>query len=120
VRNVTLAEGCYLDHCTVEESIVGIRTTIQPGAAIRRSVLLGADFYEGEEEIAAGSGRLPLGIGRDVVLARVIVDKNARIGDGARLINEGLVRELDGDGFFIRDGVIVVPKDGVINPGTRA
>ena len=72
-----------------------------------------------EDEAAKGGGRPPLGIGRDVVLDRVIVDKNARIGDGARLVNEGLLREFDGDGFFIRDGVIVVPKDGVISPGRR-
>jgi glucose-1-phosphate adenylyltransferase len=117
VRDVTLAEGCYLDHCTVQESIVGIRTTIQPGAVVRRSVLLGADFYEADED--SGAGRPRLGIGRDVVLDRVIVDKNARIGDGSRLINEGLLREFDGDGFFIRDRVIVVPKDGVIAPGTK-
>ena len=120
VRDVTLAEGCFLDHCTVKESIVGIRTTIQPGADVRRSVLLGADFYEADDEVAQSGGRPPLGIGRDVVLERVIVDKNARIGDGARLVNEGLVREFDGDGYFIRNGVIVVPKDGVIKPGTRA
>jgi glucose-1-phosphate adenylyltransferase len=119
VRNVTLAEGCYLDRCSVEESIVGIRTTIQPGAVVRRSVLLGADFYEADGEGAQGEGCPPLGIGRDVVLDRVIVDKNARIGDGVRLVNEGLVREFDGNGFFIRNGVIIVPKNGVISPGTR-
>lgn len=86
---------------------------------IRRSVLLGADFSEADDEVREGHGRPPLGIGRDAVLDRVIVDKNARIGDGARLVNEGLVQELDGDGFFIRNGVIVVPKDGVIEPRTR-
>ena len=46
------------------------------------------------------------------------VDKNARIGDGSRLVNEAGVRHADGDGYFIRDGVIIVPKDGVIKPGT--
>jgi glucose-1-phosphate adenylyltransferase len=118
VRDLILAEGCYLDHCTVEESIIGIRTTIQPGAVIRRSVLLGADFFEPDQEPGRSDGWPALGIGRDVVLERVIVDKNARIGDGARLVNEGGLRELDGDGFLIRDGVIVVPKDGVIKPHT--
>ena len=92
---------------------------VHAGAVVRRSVLLGADFYDADDEAAKGGGRPPLGIGRDVVLDRVIVDKNARIGDGARLVNEGLLREFDGDGFFIRNGVIVVPKDGVIKPGTR-
>ena len=60
-----------------------------------------------------------LGIGRDVVLDRVIVDKNARIGDGAQLVNDAGVEHADGDGYYIRDGVIIVPKDGVIKPGTR-
>ncbi|HEY3043259.1 MAG TPA: glucose-1-phosphate adenylyltransferase [Vicinamibacterales bacterium] len=119
VRNVTLAEGCYLDHCTVEESIVGIRTTIQPGAVVKRSVLLGADFYEADDESAQAPERPRLGIGRDVVLERVIVDKNARIGDGVRLVNERGIQKLDADGYYIRDGIIVVPKDGAIAPGTR-
>ena len=78
-------------------------------------MLLGADFYEEREH----SGDLPeLGIGRDVVLDRVIVDKNARIGDGVRLVNEQNVKNADGDGWCIRGGIIVVPKGGVIRPGT--
>jgi glucose-1-phosphate adenylyltransferase len=52
------------------------------------------------------------------VLDRVIVDKNARVGDGSRLVNEAGVQHADGDGYYIRDGVIIVPKDGVIKPGT--
>ena len=62
--------------------------------------------------------RCRLGIGRDVVLNRVIVDKNARIGDGARLINSAGVEHADGDGYYIRNGIIIVPKDGTIAPGT--
>jgi glucose-1-phosphate adenylyltransferase len=52
-----------------------------------------------------------------VVLDRVIVDKNARIGDGVRLVNEQGVQEADGDGYFIRNGIIIVPKGGRIPPG---
>ncbi len=113
-----IAEGCFLDRCTIQESIVGIRTNIQAGAAIRRSVLLGADFYEADDEAPARAGNPRLGIGRDVVLDRVIVDKNARIGDGAKLTNKGSVQHADGDGYCIRDGIIVVLKEGVIAPGT--
>jgi glucose-1-phosphate adenylyltransferase len=119
VRDAIVAEGCYLDRCTLSDSIVGIRTTIQPGAAVRRSLLLGADFYEADDEAPARRGEPGLGIGRDVVLDRVIVDKNARIGDGAQLVNEAGVQEADGNGYYIRSGVIIVPKDGVIAPGTR-
>ena len=79
-----------------------------------RSVLLGADYYE-DDRLRETT---PLGIGRDVVLDRVIVDKNARIGDGARLVNEAGVEHADGDGYYIRGGIIVVPKGGVIAPGT--
>jgi len=119
LRDVIIAEGCYVDRCSIESSVVGIRTNIQPGAKIRQSVLLGADFYEADDEATARGDNPKLGIGRDVVLNRVIVDKNARIGDCARLVNEANVQEADGDGYVIRSGVIVVPKDGVIRPNTR-
>jgi glucose-1-phosphate adenylyltransferase len=115
VRDSVVDDGCFLDRCHVEESVVGIRTHIQNGSRIYRSVLLGADFYE---DMVTADGGPSLGIGRDVVLDRVIIDKNARIGDGARLVNEKKVEEADGDGYFIRGGIIVVPKGGVIPPGT--
>jgi glucose-1-phosphate adenylyltransferase len=60
-----------------------------------------------------------LGIGRDVVLDRVIVDKNARIGDGVRLTNARGAADLDGDGFYIRNGIIIVPKGTVIPSGVN-
>jgi glucose-1-phosphate adenylyltransferase len=73
-----------------------------------------------DADVAAPARRdMPrLGIGKNVVLDKVIVDKNARVGDEARLVNEAGVQEADGDGYYIRSGVIVVPKDGVIKPGT--
>jgi glucose-1-phosphate adenylyltransferase len=115
---VIIAEGCYLDRCVAEDSVIGIRTTVQQGARIRRSVLLGADYYEADDAAPARGDAPRLGIGREVELDRVIVDKNARIGDGARLVNAAGVMDADGDGYYIRDGVIIVPKDGVIRPGT--
>jgi glucose-1-phosphate adenylyltransferase len=112
VNNALVAEGADLDSCRVESSVVGVRTTIHRGAEIRRSVLLGADSYEEQ------AGEPPLGIGPGAVLDRVIVDKNARIGAGARLVNEANVQDLDGDGYYIRSGIIVVPKGGVVKAGT--
>jgi glucose-1-phosphate adenylyltransferase len=118
VRDSIINEGCYVERARVEQSIVGIRTNIRSGASISRSVLLGADFYEADDNATARGNNPCLGVGCDVVLDRVIVDKNARIGDGARLVNERGVDHADGDGYYIRDGIIVVPKDGVIQPGT--
>lgn len=108
-----VAEGCYLDQCEIRDSVVGIRTRVSAGARITRSVLLGADAYE--EEV--GGTRVPLGIGRNVVLDRAIVDKNARIADGVRLVNDRNVETFDGDGFAVRDGIIVVPKGAVVTKG---
>ena len=118
IRDAIVSDGSYLERCTIEESIVGIRTTVQAGATIRRSVLLGADFFEADDEAPSRGDRPRLGIGRDVVLDRVIVDKNARIGDGARLVNAAGVQSGDGPGYCIRDGIVIVPKDSVVPPGT--
>ena len=114
VRNSIVTEGCFLDRCDISESIVGIRSHIEAGAKVSRSVLLGADFYED----GPTDGIPGIGIGRDVVLDKTIIDKNARIGDGARLVNERNVENADGDGWCIRGGIVVVPKGGVIPPGT--
>jgi glucose-1-phosphate adenylyltransferase len=113
VATSIVAEGCYLDRCEIHDSVVGIRTRIEAGTRVTRSILLGADFYE--EEVAASS--VPLGIGRDVVLDRVIVDKNARIADGVRLINGAGVNHADGDGYYIRNGIIIVPKGATLQAG---
>ena len=99
--------------CEVEDSVVGIRTHVGRGARISRSVLLGADFYRDED----GRSDVELGIGANVVLDRVIVDKNACIADGVRLVNESKAITADGDGWFIRDGIIVVPKGAVVTRG---
>jgi glucose-1-phosphate adenylyltransferase len=82
--------------------------------------MLGADFHETLEEIEAAQARgvPPVGVGEGSVVARAIIDKNARIGRGVRILNEAGVKEADGFGHFVRDGVVIVPKGGVIPDGT--
>jgi glucose-1-phosphate adenylyltransferase len=118
VDHSMVAEGCYVNRCTIGESIVGIRTRIDERARVTRSVLLGADFYDADETRAVSDQSVPMGIGQDAVLDRVIVDKNARIGRGVRLVNERGVDHEDGQGWAIRNGIIVVPKGAVIPDGT--
>jgi glucose-1-phosphate adenylyltransferase len=115
IQSSIVAEGSYLDNCEISDSVVGIRTHVSPGAKISRSVLLGADYYD-DQMVAQET---TLGIGRDVVPDRVIVDKNARIGDGVRLTNARGAADLDGDGFYIRNGIIIVPKGTVIPSGVN-
>ena len=114
VRDSIVSDGCVLDRCQVEQSVIGLRARLGSGTRVEHSVVLGADWYE--DVAPADTPRL--GIGRDVVLRRAIVDKNARIGDGVRLVNDAGVQHADGAGYCIRSGIIVVPKGAVIEPGT--
>jgi glucose-1-phosphate adenylyltransferase len=81
--------------------------------------VLGADFYESLEEIdrAQAKGLPPVGIGQEAVIQHAIVDKNARVGRGVRIVNAEGASEKDGPGYFIRDGIVIVPKGGVIPDG---
>jgi glucose-1-phosphate adenylyltransferase len=114
VRHSILCEGSIISRSTIEHSIIGIRAIVRGGAKIKDSVVMGARFYERpDSESAVGQG-----IGRDCEIRNAIIDLDACIGDGARLVNEEGVQEADGDGWCIRDGVIVVPRESVIEPGT--
>jgi glucose-1-phosphate adenylyltransferase len=119
VRDSLLAEGSILVEAEVDRSIIGIRSRLGRGTQIRESLILGADYYETIEEIdgSVARGTPPVGIGAGTVIRRAIVDKNARIGKGVRIVNENNAEERNGDGYFIRDGIVVVPKGGVIPDG---
>jgi glucose-1-phosphate adenylyltransferase len=77
---------------------------------------MGADYFEAD----AGSisrGQPAMGIGRNCVIDRAIIDKNARIADGVVITPEGKPPDLDAGNYFIRDGIVVVPKNAVIPAG---
>jgi glucose-1-phosphate adenylyltransferase len=115
VESSILCEGSILTASRISSSILGIRAVVREGSVIEDSVLMGARYYE---PVASGE-RIPLGIGRDCVVRRAIVDLDARIGDGARLVNAKGVSEADADHHVIRGGIIVVPRGAVIPPGTE-
>ncbi len=119
-RHALLSEGCIVMGAEVERSIIGIRSRVGRGAKIRNSLVLGADYHETLEEIdrAQARGVPPIGIGGESVIERAIVDKNARVGRGVRILNESGVKERDGDGYYIRDGIVIVPKGGIVPDGT--
>jgi glucose-1-phosphate adenylyltransferase len=120
IENALVSEGCVIVEADIRRSLVGIRSRVGRGVRVRESLLLGADYYETGEEMqrASAHGLPPIGIAEDTVIQRAIVDKNARIGRGVRILNEGGIREKDGDGYFIRDGIVIVPKSGTIPAGT--
>jgi glucose-1-phosphate adenylyltransferase len=116
---VLVSEGCIVVDADVRHALLGIRSRVGRGARIQDSLVLGADYYEtpDEAERAAAQGLPGVGIGDDTVVERAIVDKNARIGRGVRILNEAGVQEADGDDYFIREGIVVVPKNGVLRDG---
>jgi glucose-1-phosphate adenylyltransferase len=117
VRNAVIADGCIISDANIERAIIGIRSVIESGSSICNSVLMGADFYQGEGPRSTSDGPA-LGIGRHCVIEGAIIDKNARIGDGVVIKAEGKSGDVDGENYYIRDGVVVVPKGAVIPAGT--
>ena len=120
LRSVLLSEGCILLGTDIERAVIGIRSRIGAGSRLRNVLVLGADYYETLEEIeqAQARGIPPIGIGGDSILEQCIVDKNARVGRGVRIVNQAGVRHADGAGWYLRDGIVIVPKGGVIPDGT--
>src|SRR5450432_898653 len=120
INNALISEGCIVLGAEIERSVIGIRARIGAGSRLKNTLVLGADEFETLEEIesAWASGRSPMGIGAECVIENAIIDKNARIGRGVRIVNAAGLRDKDGDGYFIRDGIVCVSKSGVIPDGT--
>ena len=117
VRRAVIADGCIITDANIEHSVIGIRSVIQNGSTVRNSVLMGADFYQADDPHPCAD-RPALGIGRDCVIEEAIIDKNVRIGDGVVVTPHGKPDNLDGENYYIRDGVAVVPKGAIIPAGT--
>jgi glucose-1-phosphate adenylyltransferase len=117
-----LSDGCIVLGAAITNSVIGLRSRISKGVRVDSSFLMGADYYQTFEDmrddVVANKPRV--GIGEGTIINRAIVDKNARIGRNVRLVNEAGVVNADApDGsYYIRDGIIIVPKNAVIKDET--
>lgn len=111
-----LSEGCIITGHRILHSVVGIRAVVGEGSVIEHSILMGADYYEHERP---GVSVTPIGVGRDCFIRNAIIDKNARIGDGAYITPDGKLNDTVTPQYTVRDGVIVIPKNAVIPAGAR-
>jgi len=116
VSGSILCEGSIITGARISDSIVGIRAVVNRKTVIERSIIMGANHFESLEEI--DRNEIPIGIGEGSVIRNSIVDFNARIGPGCRLVNEEEIQEADAESYSIRGGIIVVPKDSTIPEGT--
>ncbi len=120
VENAILCEGSIVNRSRIRDAIVGIRSRIGENSRLERAVIMGADYYESREDIVHNrdKGIPDVGVGRDCEIRNAIVDKNARIGNGVRLVNAKSVSAEAAESYSIVDGIIVVPKNAVIPNGT--
>ena len=118
INRSLICDGCIIEKASIEHSIIGIRSVIDSDTSLKDVILMGADYYEAESG-KSGKGLPHIGIGRGCDIRNAIIDKNARIGDGVVISPEGKDREMNGVGFYIRDGIVVIPKSSVIPPGAR-
>jgi glucose-1-phosphate adenylyltransferase len=118
INRSLICDGCIIEKATLEHSIIGIRSVVGEGTTLKNVILMGADDYQGELGPHT-AGPPDLGIGSNCNIQDAIIDKNARIGDNVTISPEGKDKEMNGEGFYIRDGIVVIAKNTVIPPYTR-
>jgi glucose-1-phosphate adenylyltransferase len=120
IDHAVISEGCILNHAVISHSIIGLRSIVGPATVVNRTILLGSDYYESYESIIEHEkvGRPRIGIGANCRIDNTIVDKNARIGNNVVISPVGKPADVDHPMYYIRDGIVIIPKNGVIPHGT--
>ncbi len=116
IKESIICEGSRIFKASIHNSIIGIRSIVREGASIDRTIMMGADYLETP---ATRRGTLPIGIGAHCVIRNAIIDKNACIGNNVVIRGSAKLRDCDGDGYAVRDGLVIVMKNAAIPNGTR-
>ncbi|HVV00987.1 MAG TPA: glucose-1-phosphate adenylyltransferase [Verrucomicrobiae bacterium] len=120
IEHSLVSDGCLIEQSTIRETILGLRCVVERGCTIDRSILMGSDFFETEESIAhqKAQGVPRIGIGANTRIETAIVDKNARVGANCVISPAGKHKDVDHPLYFIRDGIVIIPKNAVVPDGT--
>jgi glucose-1-phosphate adenylyltransferase len=115
-----IADGCVILRSRIDRCVVGLRSFIGDGCRLKETVIMGCDYYSAAPESKEdGAISMPhMSIGRGSKIERAIIDKNVRIGDNCTITNKAAVKSFDGPNYYIRDGIVIIPKNSVIPPGT--
>lgn len=123
IDNSMVSEGCIMNGVHARNSIIGLRSRLDVGVRIEDSIIMGSDNFEMIDEIKSNleSGTPHIGIGENTLIRRAIVDKDVRIGKNVKLLNLAGIEHLDDPNgcYFIREGIIIVPKGAVVPDGTE-
>jgi glucose-1-phosphate adenylyltransferase len=120
VDHAVISDGCIINQAQISYSMVGVRSIVNSGSRLHRTVLMGGDYYESHASILEheSMGVPRIGVGANTRIENAIIDKNARIGDNCIITAEGKPEEVDHPLYYVRDGVVIVPKNGIIPSGT--
>jgi glucose-1-phosphate adenylyltransferase len=120
VHQSVIADGCILNGADIKHTIIGVRSRIGGGTTVKHSIIMGADRFETFEQIKENKDKnvSNIGIGNHCTIINAIVDKDVRIGDNVSIINAHNLQEKDGNNYYIRDGIIIIPKNSWIPNGT--
>jgi len=120
IDHAVVADGCIINQAAITQSTIGLRTLVGPGTELKRVVALGCDYYESLESINEHerAGKPRIGIGAGCRIDNAIIDKNARVGNNVIISPAGKPEHLDHPLYYIRDGVVIIPKNGIIPHGT--
>lgn len=119
IDHAVISDGCIINHASIAHSIIGLRSIVGAGTNIRRSILLGSDYYESYESIVEyeKASKPRIGVGANCRIENTIVDKNARIGNNVVISPAGKPENLDHANYYVRDGIVIIPKNCVIPHG---
>jgi len=115
IERSLIAEGCHIKGAHITDSIVGLRTVIGKACRISKTVIMGADAYEDRHS----REQVKIGIGEGTHVRRAIIDKNARIGKNVVIRNIRNLKDCDAEDYYIRDGIVIIPKNAVIRDGSK-
>jgi glucose-1-phosphate adenylyltransferase len=120
IKDSLISEGCILNRVWINHCVIGIRSRIESHTRLEHSLMMGADFYQTLQELADDrKDGLPwIGIGENTHIRKAIIDKNVRIGSNVRILNEAGLEHHDGGNYFIREGIVIIPKGATITDGT--
>ncbi|HMJ92146.1 MAG TPA: glucose-1-phosphate adenylyltransferase [Candidatus Acidoferrum sp.] len=120
IDHAIISDGCIITNASITQSVIGIRSIISPGSQLHRTIVLGSDYYESAASIGENEarGNPRIGVGKNARIENAILDKNARVGDDVVISPAGKPENVDHPLYYIRDGIVIVPKNGVIPHGT--
>ncbi|MDA7625059.1 glucose-1-phosphate adenylyltransferase [bacterium] len=120
IDQAVISDGCIIDRSRISQSLIGVRCLISPGCRVHRSVLMGSDFYEtnASKDESDEKGIPRIGVGENTRIEQVIIDKNARIGANCVITPDDKPEHFDGENYYIREGIVIIPKNAVIQDDT--